>query len=79
MGDLNATVGNEAVDNLVGAYDLGDRNDIGKCLIELCQEHNVVITNTWFNMHLEDYSHGKTRRPIPKSDRLHSHKPWIQK
>ena len=48
MGDLNAKVGSEAVDNLVGSYGLGDKNDRGELLIDFCQEYNFVVTNTWF-------------------------------
>ena len=47
MGDFNATVGTK-LENTVGRYGLGDTNHLGEILVEFCQQHNLVITNTWF-------------------------------
>src|SRR5215469_685555 len=38
MGDLNAKVGNERFDEVVGPWGLGDRNDKGERWIEWCIE-----------------------------------------
>ena len=50
MGDFNAKVGT-TLENTVGRYGLGDTNERGERLIEFCQQHNLVITNTWFQQH----------------------------
>ena len=48
LGDLNARVGNEQVDEVVGKYGVPGRNESGEELIGLCLEHELVIGNTWF-------------------------------
>ena len=48
MGDLNAKVGNEKVDNVTGKYGLGLRNDRGSRLVQFCQDNNLTIMNTVF-------------------------------
>ena len=48
MGDLNAKVGSEPFESIVGKYDLGEKNDRGERLIELCQLNNLTIANTLF-------------------------------
>lgn len=50
MGDFNAKVGAQAVENITGAYRLGTRNDKGNKLIQFCQEESFRITNTWFKL-----------------------------
>ena len=49
--DFNAKVGTK-LEIAVGKYGLGDRNERGERLVEFCQQHNLVITNTWFQQHL---------------------------
>ena len=48
MGDLNAKVGDEGYQNIVGMHGLGQRNEMGEWLIQFCQEKNLRIANTWF-------------------------------
>ena len=48
MGDLNATVGDGRYQNIVGMHGLGRRNERGERLIQFCQEHKLLIANTWF-------------------------------
>ena len=48
IGDLNAKVGNERYQNIVGMHGLGRRNERGELLIQLCQDNNLIIANTSF-------------------------------
>ncbi|GFO43306.1 craniofacial development protein 2-like protein [Plakobranchus ocellatus] len=48
MGDFNAKVGAEKVDDIVGKHGLGIRNERGEKLIEWCQTNNIIVGNTWF-------------------------------
>ncbi|XP_063588673.1 uncharacterized protein LOC134765810 [Penaeus indicus] len=48
MGDFNAKVDNERVDNIVGPHGLGSRNERGEMLVEWAQTNNMIIGNTWF-------------------------------
>lgn len=50
MGDMNAKIGDQEVDSVVGKYGLGERNNRGDRLIQFCQDENFVITNTWFKL-----------------------------
>ena len=50
MGNFNAKVGTK-LENTVGRYGLGDMNESGERLVEFCQQHNLVITSTWFQEH----------------------------
>ena len=52
MGDLNAKVGCERINDIVGPYGLGDINDRGEKLIEWAQINQLVIGNTWFKQPL---------------------------
>ena len=47
MGDLNAKVGDERYQNMVGMHRLGRRNERGERLIQFCQENNLILANTW--------------------------------
>ncbi|GFO02811.1 retrovirus-related pol polyprotein from type-1 retrotransposable element r2 [Plakobranchus ocellatus] len=51
MGDFNAKVGTEKVDDIVGKHRLGIRNEQGEKLIEWCQTNNIIVGNTWFQQH----------------------------
>ena len=46
MGELNAKVGSELFESIVGKYGLGEKNDRGERLIEFCQQNNLTIANT---------------------------------
>ena len=48
LGDINATVGEEKVLNVVENYGLGKRNTRGKMLVDFCIRNNLMITNTLF-------------------------------
>uniref|UniRef100_A0A2A4JBK9 Reverse transcriptase domain-containing protein n=1 Tax=Heliothis virescens TaxID=7102 RepID=A0A2A4JBK9_HELVI len=50
MGDFNAKIGEGVVNGIVGGFGLGDRNDRGDRLVQFCQEHNFVVTNTFFKL-----------------------------
>ena len=51
MGDFNAKVGRERVDNTVGPFGIGEMNEKGEKLVEWCTEQNFNIMNTWFKNH----------------------------
>ena len=51
MGDFNAKVGDERVDDVVGPCGIGTLNERGSRLIEWCERNNFFITNTWFENH----------------------------
>lgn len=50
MGDFNAKVGKGRIENTVGGFGLGDRNERGERLIEFCQEKDLVIANTFYEL-----------------------------
>lgn len=50
MGDFNAKVGQGRVDEVVGDFGLGVRNERGDKLVEFCQEEQLIVTNTWFKL-----------------------------
>ena len=55
MGDKNAKIGKGKVDDVVGEYGLGERNERGDRLIQFCQENNLIVANTFYqhpNRHL---------------------------
>lgn len=52
MGDFNARVGTEHLvwGNVIGQHGVGKMNNNGLRLLSLCAEHQLVITNTIFQM-----------------------------
>ncbi|XP_056642820.1 craniofacial development protein 2-like [Diorhabda sublineata] len=51
MDDFNAKVGKRSVPGVAGDFGLGQRKERGDRLIEYCQEHDLIITNTIFKLH----------------------------
>ena len=51
IGDWNAKVGRQETPGVTGKFGLGVRNEAGQRLIELCQEHALVIANSLFQQH----------------------------
>ena len=50
-GDWNAKVGSQEIPGVTGKFGLGVQNEAEQMLIELCQEHTLVIANTIFQQH----------------------------
>ncbi|XP_072933758.1 uncharacterized protein [Epargyreus clarus] len=50
LGDMNAKVGRREVKGTVGKHGLGERNDRGDRLVQFCQDQNLVIMNTFFQL-----------------------------
>ena len=70
LGDFNGKVGKATLSTTVhGKFGLGERNERGSALIELCSTNNLLITNTLFEHHpRHQYTwtspDGKTRNQI---------------
>ena len=49
-GDMNAKVGNDnwAYESVMGKHGLGQRNDSGEGLCDMCDMNELVTTGTWF-------------------------------
>lgn len=50
MGDFNAKVGKGNDGKMVGSYGLGERNDRGDRLVQFCQEEELILANTFFQL-----------------------------
>ena len=48
MGDMNAKVGDDNSEYVIGRHGLGSRNDNGERLCEYCSINGLVITGTCF-------------------------------
>ena len=48
LGGLNARVGNEVIEGIVGRHGVAGRNDSGERLLEMCAEQEFVVGNSWF-------------------------------
>ena len=48
LGDLNARVGNEVIEGIVGRHGVPGRNKSGERLLEMCAEQELVVGNSWF-------------------------------
>ncbi|GFO43075.1 craniofacial development protein 2-like [Plakobranchus ocellatus] len=51
VGDINAEVGDERVEDVVRPSGVGTVNERGSRLIEWCQINDFTITNTWYQNH----------------------------
>ena len=48
LGDLNARVGNEVIEGIVGRHGVPGRNESGERLLEMCAEQELVVGSSWF-------------------------------
>ena len=48
MGDLNAKIGNERISGVTYDHGIGNKNNNGERLIEICQEFNLMIGGSMF-------------------------------
>ncbi|GFO26857.1 craniofacial development protein 2-like protein [Plakobranchus ocellatus] len=51
MGDFNAKVGDERIEDVVGLSGIGTANERGSKLTEWCQINDFTITNTCYQNH----------------------------
>ena len=51
IGDWNAKVGSQDIPGITDNFGLGEQNEAGQRLTELCQENALVIANTLFQQH----------------------------
>ena len=69
IGDFNAKVGCSIEPSITGSFGLGERNDAGDRLVELCAEIELTITNTLFKqpnrrLYTRTSPDGKSRNQI---------------
>ncbi|XP_029164802.1 craniofacial development protein 2-like [Nylanderia fulva] len=50
MGDFNSRIGKERYEDLMGPFGLGIRNERGERLVQFCQEEDMRVTNTWYQL-----------------------------
>lgn len=50
MGDFNAKIGEGEVQGVVGKHGLGKRNDRGDLLVQFCQDNDIAVMNTFFQL-----------------------------
>ena len=50
MGDWNARVGNERYKDIIGRYGLDEKNERGERFIQFCEQHRLMVANTWFKL-----------------------------
>ena len=79
IGDWNAKVGSQETPGVTGKFGLRIQNEAGQRLIEFCQENALVIANTLFQQRKRRLHMYITRLSTPKSDRLYSLQPKMEK
>ncbi|GFO02750.1 craniofacial development protein 2-like protein [Plakobranchus ocellatus] len=76
MGNFNAKVGDERIEDVVGPCSIGTVNERGNRLIKWCQINDFTITSTWFQNdprgHWTWKSHGNRRRNCDSDFRSYS-------
>ena len=56
-GDLNARVGNEAIEGIVGQHGVLGRNESGERLLEMCAQQELVVGDSWLKKkHMYKYT-----------------------
>jgi len=48
MGDMNAKVGSDVIGCIVGKWGVPGVNENGECLVDLCSERGLFLSNTFF-------------------------------
>ncbi len=48
MGDMNAKVGDETVEEVVGKWGVPGMNENGEWLVDVCAERGLFLANTFF-------------------------------
>ena len=79
IGDWNAKVGSQETPGVTGKFGLGEQNEAGQRLTRFCQENTLVIANTLPTTQEKTLHMGITRWSTPKSDRLYSLQPKMEK
>ena len=79
IGDWNAKVGSQETPGVTGKFGLGVQNEAGQKLADFCQEKALVIANTLPTTQEKTLHMDITRWSTPKSDRLYSLQPKIEK
>ena len=51
IGNWNAKVGSQETPRVTGKFGLGEQNEAGQWLTQLCQENTLDIANTLFQQH----------------------------
>ena len=50
IGDWNARVGNERYKDIIGCYGLDEKNERGERFTQFCEQHRLMVANTWFKL-----------------------------
>ena len=79
IGVWNAKVGSEEIPGVTGKFGCEKQNEAWQRLTECCQEKALVIAHTLFQQHKRRLHMDITRWSIPKSDRLYSLQPKMEK
>jgi len=51
MGDFNTKVGSQCTPGIAGPFGLGEKNEAGERLVDLCSGNDLNITNTCYKQH----------------------------
>ena len=63
LGDLNGCIGDKVRASITGAFELQEKNDNGKRVMELCDERGLCVGNMYFEHKSDaDYKGGKGPR-----------------